>query len=518
MENRKEKGKIIMNGNKKLIITILLSGIATFIGYLINFFLTPYITDLVGIDAYGFVSIAKTMVSYFSIIAVALTTFIVRFISVSYLRDDYKTANIYYSSSIIACVCLAFIISIAAIILTIRLDKLLNIPNTLIGSVKVLVLLIFMNFITSTVSTPYSTSFFVKNRLDYFNVIKIFAYIADAIVLVVLFKLFSADIWFVGVGSLTSSVVTLIGYKYLTKHLTPELKYDKRNFSLKCVKEIVSNGIWQSINNLGNILNSGLDLIISNKLLSAVQTGQIAVVKTIGSMFTILYTVISQPFQPKLLKTYSSNNIDAFLRELKKSMKICGSVSNIAFAGFIALGELYYKLWLPTQNYKLLYWLTVIAIFQSITEGYAYPIYYIYTLTLKKKIPCFITIISGVVNVGAMVLLLSMTEIGCYAIVLTTAVIMTGINLVFNPMYSMKCLGLKLTTLFPTILRHIVSAIIMTFVFCELSELISPTSWMELICSACIMILLGFVIHFFAVAERTDYNRIIAVAKRKNIK
>lgn len=39
----------------------------------------------------------------------------------------------------------------------------------------------------------------------------------------------------------------------------------------------MSNGVWQSVNSLGNTLNSGLDLLISNLMLTAVQTGQIAV-------------------------------------------------------------------------------------------------------------------------------------------------------------------------------------------------------------------------------------------------
>ena len=495
--------------NKRLILTIVLSGVATFLGYLINFFLTPYITDLVGIDAYGFVSIAKTAVSYASIITVALTTFIVRFVSVDYLKKDYKSANLYYTSSIIACFVLSVAIFLVACFIIIGLENLLNIPDELVKSVKLLFLLTFLNFVFSTVSTPYSSSFFIKNRLDYSNIIRIVAYIFDAGTLVVLFKIFDADIWFVGVGSLVSSVIILIGNVILTKVLTPELRFDKKNFSFGRVKQIVSNGIWQSINSLGNVLNSGLDLIVSNQFLSGVQTGQIAVVKTIGGMFSTLYTVISQPFQPKLLRAYSTGNMAQFIDELKKAMRVCGGLSNIAFAGFFALGGLYYRLWLPTQDYRLLYILTLITVFQSITEGYAYPIYYIYTLTLKKKIPCFMTILSGLLNVVSMVILLQSTQMGAYAIVVTTAVIMTGMNLVFNPMYSMRCLGIKTTMLFPTILRHILSAIVMSVLFHLIAYAINPSNWIGLIVSAVVMVVVGVVTHFLIMSNKHDYIKLI---------
>ena len=89
--------------NKRLFQTIFISGIATVFSYLINFMLTPYISNHVGIEAYGFVSIAKTAVSYAQIITVALTTFIVRYITLNYHKNKIEEANSYYSSSILAC-------------------------------------------------------------------------------------------------------------------------------------------------------------------------------------------------------------------------------------------------------------------------------------------------------------------------------------------------------------------------------------------------------------------------------
>ena len=61
--------------NKALIKTLLTSGIAVVLSYLINFFLTPFITDTAGTEAYGFVTLAKTAVNYISIITVAFTAF-----------------------------------------------------------------------------------------------------------------------------------------------------------------------------------------------------------------------------------------------------------------------------------------------------------------------------------------------------------------------------------------------------------------------------------------------------------
>ena len=83
-------------GNRRLATTILISGTAAFLSYLINFFLTKYITANVGIEAYGFVSIAKTAVSYAQIITVAFTTFVVRYIYVAaHLKTEHEEQQPY---------------------------------------------------------------------------------------------------------------------------------------------------------------------------------------------------------------------------------------------------------------------------------------------------------------------------------------------------------------------------------------------------------------------------------------
>ena len=62
--------------------TIFISGFAVVLNYFINFFLTSYITNLMGIEAYGFVTLSKTFVEYASVVTIALTSFIASYISV----------------------------------------------------------------------------------------------------------------------------------------------------------------------------------------------------------------------------------------------------------------------------------------------------------------------------------------------------------------------------------------------------------------------------------------------------
>lgn len=106
-------------------------------------------------------------------------------------------------------------------------------------------------------------------------------------------------------------VVTAINFLaaiWMFHNMTPELKVERKLFSMDAVKKLVGNGIWNSINSLGVTLNSGLDLLVTNLLLTNLQMGQIAITKTIASIFSSLEAMLCQPFQPLLLKSYSDNN------------------------------------------------------------------------------------------------------------------------------------------------------------------------------------------------------------------
>lgn len=483
--------------NKKLAITILVSALAMGVNYLINFFLTPYITENIGAEAYGFVSLSKNFVSYAGIITIALNSYATRFIAISYHQGNLKKCNTYFSSVFYANIILSIILFIAFVIGSINISFILNVPVELINQVEILFLLTGITFSITTAFTVFSASAYIKNQLDKVNIFKGISYVVEAIFLIILFSIFNPSVWFVALGTIVSALIIGFSNFILYRHYTPDIKICRDNISFKAIKELVGNGIWNSLNNLGNILNSGLDLIITNLMLTPLAMGQLAIAKTISSMFYALFQLLAQPFQPIFLKDYSDKNINKLMQHLKKSMIVCGLFSNLAFAGFVGVGLEYYQLWIPSQNIELVWILTVITILGNVIEGAVYPLYYIYTLTIKNKVPCIITIIGGIINVVSMYALLKFTNLGVYAVVLTTAVIMIIINFVSNPIYMSKCLNVSMKSFYPQLLRHILSCVIMTTIFWTIGLINIPITWINFILKVLLCCIIGIPIHIF---------------------
>lgn len=502
------------NSNKKLFRTILISGCAMGIYYIISLVLTPFITENVGVEAYGFVTLSKNFATYAGMFTIALNSYAVRYIAISYHRGNIKKSNVYFNSVFWADVLLGIVFLIVFFVFSLKPEYILNVPSSLITSVKILLALTGVNFCITTISTVLGSAAYIKNRLDLSGIFKGISYVVEALILIVLFYQFKAEIWYVAIGSIGSTIVILLSNIFLHKKYVSDLKVRKGDVAASAIRELVINGVWNSINSLGNILNSGLDIVVSNLILNPLAMGQVAVVKTISGIFYALIQTVSQPFQPIFLKYYSNKDKNELIHEFKFSATICGLFSNLAFAGFFSLGKTFYDMWIPNQNTQLIWELTVITLLGCVVEGAIFPLYYVYTLTVKNKIPCMITVIGGVINVISKFFLIRFTPLGIYAIVLTTTVIMTLINFVFNPLYMCHCLSIRKGTFYPVILKHCFSCFVMSVVFFVIGKIIKPDNWLSLIISVFVDVIIGVFIHM--TIQGVGYKKIVSLIVRRN--
>ena len=73
-----------------LIVNFVATMIAFLVNALINFFLSSYIVNSVGEEAYGFVQLANTFITYFTVITIAINSMSSRFISIEYYKKKFE--------------------------------------------------------------------------------------------------------------------------------------------------------------------------------------------------------------------------------------------------------------------------------------------------------------------------------------------------------------------------------------------------------------------------------------------
>lgn len=489
--------------------TLLFSLIAMGMNYGISLVLTPYITETLGAEAYGFVSLAKTVSNYGIILTTCLNSYAARYIVLAYHKNNLVQANKYYSSVILANAGLLLIVMLGSVLFIWKLQHFFVIPDHMLFDVRLLFTTDILNFMLLSTVNMFSVYAAVNDKLHKTHIARIFGYLSEAAILVILFMFFAPKIYYVGIALLLSTVVLGMMYYVEAKRELPELQVRLCDFSGTAVKKLVGSGIWNSINSVGNLLNSGLDLWLSNLLLSATATGQISVVKTLATIFSTLCQLLATPLQPTLLKHYSKKNTSGVVSTLIVSMKINGFFAMLLFAGFGAFGTMYYELWLPTQDAGLLYQLTMITFAGSLMEGVAFPLFYVYTLTLKNKLPCVVTVLSGLINVGGMFAMITIFNTGVYAVVLTTTVLGWITYFVFTPLYAAKCLGCVPKLFYKAIGQTAFAGIFMTVSVFALSSLGSNASWMTLLLLAAASIVICIPIYILTAFNKQEHRTIM---------
>ena len=429
---------------------ILWSALAVILNAGINLLMVPYITAQIGVDAYGFISLGNNLISYVDMISMALNSYAGRYIAMAYHQHRAKRANQYYSSLMIADGILCGMLFIPCGIFIIFADRILTIPNNLVSDVKILFLFLLLRYFFVIMRNALDTATFIKNRLDITAKIRTGSYLVQAATLTLLYSTLQAKTWFVGFAGLLSAIFFFF-LQYLAKSkLIPEFHTDKKAFSIADIKTFLSLGIWNVVTNLGNILNTGLDLLITNLMLDAIKMGEISIAKTISTPTISLTNAIAEAQKPKQMEAYSKGKTAELVDRLKQSMRICGSVSFLILSVFLMCGLEFFNLWIPGQDIQKVWRLTAIALTGNAIVGLIFPLYYCYALTKHVKLPSLLTILYGVINVVSMILLINGTNLDEYAILLTTAVL-DCCHLFGAPLYGAHCLGVSKKTFYPEI-------------------------------------------------------------------
>lgn len=512
-----------MEDRKRFAINMIATIVAFIVNLGINFILSPYIIENVGVDAYGFVSLANNFVNYASLITIALNSMAGRFITIEIHRKNEKEANKYFNSVLVGNLIISIIMLVPSIIMIFFLDKIIDIPNEIMLDTKILFGLVFFNFALSIINTTYSVATFVRNRLDLSSRRNIESYIIKAGILLLLFTIFSPKISYVGIASCAVSIFLILCNIRYTKKLLPEIKVNIKDFEIKKILTIIKSGIWNTVTKLGQILSDGLDLLICNIWIDSEAMGQLSVAKTLSGVISNLLASISSIFQPNLTIYYAKNQIKELVQELKMSMKVTGLFANIPLSYLIVFGTIFYTAWIPNQNIELIQILTILTVQGEIISGVITPMYSIYTVTNNVKVDAIIRVVTGFINVLIVFLLIRFTSLGIYAVAATSIITGTLVNITFVPIYVAKrCLGLKWNTFYPIILKYVgtsVGLIVILYIMKIFIDKFNFTyNWIIVFGTAVVTGIIGLIINYCLLFNKEEKGQFKNTLKKFFIK
>lgn len=483
--------------NKKLILNIVASIVSYLSTIVISFFLTPYIIGELGADLYSFYTIGNNIVSYVAIFSTALSTMAARYITISIVQNRKKDVNEYYSSILMADVILAVILSIPFGLIVIFAHLIFDIPIGAVVVVKVLLALIFVTTLMNICATVTTVATFAMNRVELRTMAEICKNLIRLFLYIVLFSVFKPSIIYVGIVTMLVDGSFICFNIIFTKKLLPNLKINIVLFNWLKVKEVLFSGVWNSINQLGLSLLYGSDLIIGNILLGSVASGYLAIAHTIPNFSQGIINSITNVFMPRITRVYATDSVEELVAEIKLSQKILGIITNIPICVFMVIASEFFELWMPGYNSYFLKILSILTILHQLLVGVVFPISNLNTTMNQLRKPAIIMLFLGIINVCSMIMLIKGTNMGIYAVPITTLVLSIFWFGVFIPVYPCKKLNIPWWTFYPEIVRTLSVASVLILI-CELVRghfLIH--NWLEIILYCIFMGIVGLILNIF---------------------
>ena len=508
-----------MSEKKQLAVNMVTNIFYIAINYIITFLLTSYIVKNISGEAYGFIGLCNNLINYATLVTVALNSVAGRFITVEVHRGNNRKANEYFSSTLAANIVLSVLILLIVIPLALKIESIFNVPVELISDVQKLFLLTAINLIISVISTVFTVSTFITNKLYLSSIANLCGIIVRALLLLMLFSVFTPSIVFVGIATVSSTLVIWLINVYYTKKLTPILKLRKLDVSFSATKELFSSGIWSSVTKLSQILSDGMDLLFSNLWLGAYVMGQLSIAYTLPTFVAQFLSMIINLFSPKLTENYAKDNLKKVVEDIQLNMKLTGFFGNVIFFGVVCMGKAFFKLWVPTADINLVYCLSVIACGSVLVSSVCSPLSNVFLMANKLKLNSLVWFGAGIFDAVAVVLLINGTGLGVYAVAGVSKAVSIIIYLTFWPIYTSRCLKISSIEFYKIIGRYFFVCIVMGAVMGVTKfALWNCSGWGDFFIQVLILTGIGMAVNFLIFLNKGERYNILGMIRRKVFK
>ncbi len=509
---------LVRSEGKQTLINVVSQVLSFAVNIAIGFFLTPYLVKHVGATAYGFLGLANNFVSYIQIFTAALNSMAGRFIAVHFYKDDFENVNKYYSSVLISNVVISAVLTIPCTLTILFMNKLFDVPANILSDVRLLWAFTFLAMFASIIGGIYNNAAYVKNRLELVSLRTVESYIIKALMLVGMFAFLSPKVWYIGLTSFVCTFYVIIRNIYYTKALMPTVQIKRKFFEIKKVLELTASGVWNSISQLGNVLSTGLDLLITNLFVGAGPMGIVSISKTLPTYVSSLFLTAGSVFAPQFTISFAKGDKKSLVRQMSTSMKIMAMFTSIPIAIFLTYGKAFYKLWVPSQNAQTLMWLTLAVLIEYPVSLIVYPVTNVFASANKLKFMCIVTLVTASLSCGTVFVLLKFVKSDFYKmlIVVGTSTIFNLIkNGIFVPNYAGKILGISPWFIYKIVIRNLITTAMLIAIAVVFSMIWSATSWIRLIIVCAVIAVLGILINFFCLLGKNDRTELLSGIKKK---
>ena len=195
-----------------------------------------------------------------------------------------------------------------------------------------------------------------------------------------------------------------------------------------------------------------------------------------------------------------------------------GFMSLLPLCILFSYGDIFYSLWLPTQDYQMIYYLTVIGCLGYI---FAFPldsVWEIFTVTNKVKLAAINLIVHNFMVFGIVMIGMFLTEsniVKLFILAGTRSFMIAFRSLTFLPLSGAKLVEMKAWALYKPALKNLLSILIICIISILFKTILFDSTWLSFLVCCVITIIIGVMVSAFVTLNSSDREYLLSIIKAK---
>ncbi|SMP56765.1 MATE family efflux transporter [Anoxynatronum buryatiense] len=476
-----------------------------------SLWLLGYVQKIMDVEAYGYIAVITSFVNMAHIVTIVFTTFTARYVSLELHKKRINKANEYFNASFFGLLLISGIMVIIFSMLAVSARMWLNVSDQYVSQVQLLLLLIGGSFIVTTFSTPMKAGVYYANKTYIMHGLQVLSYLGRIIFALVLYGYFPAKLWYAYIGSFVIDTISLFVYFSIYKKLMPGIKITWTSFSAGAMKDIISSGLWMSINKIGAVLLANINVIIMSTLISVYITGVYATIVQFVSLIGVLTMTLLSTFVPNIYRFYADDDIEKFREYVSKCVKIISITNGFIVGGMLVFQKYLLSLFISNDymDHNFIIILTLIYIPLAFSANVLEQVLIAYN---KFKIPAISQLIAGAANIVLILLISKLLNIGIYGILISTIVVAVVRDVFFIPLYTNAVTLYQAKDYYRSVLFGIITCVYTVVISRIMVSIKAPSSW-EIFIIEVFLVSVLFVAFYFVISSKQETQFLITNLK-----
>lgn len=447
---------------KNLIIKNLTSNyLLSLVGMALGFFLVPFLIVKLGKEAFGLIILAEMITGFFEIVTVSVRIALSRHATFALSKNKMDDFVEYLSTGrMILFVSSAFVLLLGSVI-SLNFPYLFKVPPEYFSQSRILFLTITLAIAFSIPNAASWSVLYAKQRFDLINIASSLGVVIRAVCLFVYFSVAPrryVTLVAYGMIYLMMIVVQNVMIYFFHKRLMPGVRFSRKYFRRSKVREILSFSVHTSISRASSLLYQETAHIIINVYWGPAFNAIYAIAMKFPTLMSRLFSEPSWTLMPTFTDLVARGDHERFERLFFMYSKMLAIVTfPFCFALIFFSRPLVYA-WVG-PDFAMAANLMVIIVAQQLIGIPFSMTGCVFNAYGKVKIPSFVSLAMGILNVILCLLLGVTFHMKLYGIALSGIIVATFCGEGFYPSYVCRVAGFSLR-------RYWMESMIKPFLMC----------------------------------------------------